>query len=331
MNVQPNILTLACLLGPTASGKTATALAVATHLQTRWRPVEIVSMDSALVYRGMDIGTAKPTREACAMVMHHLIDIVDPSDVYSAADFRAAALCVIIQIIDRGHIPLLVGGAMFYYRALTQGLKGLPAADPAIRAALNADAMREGWPALHARLADVDPITATRLAPNDSQRIQRALEIFMLTGQPMSVLLAASSHFNESAPAYHFVPITLEPSNRSILHERIAQRFDAMLANGFVDEVRTLYGRGDLHTGLPSMRCVGYRQVWAYLDGTINYTTLRTKSIIATCQLCKRQLTWIRSIPERIVIDCCTNDVIERTVKTIEQIVRRCEARHTRG
>lgn len=230
---------IACLLGPTASGKTAAALAFAARA-----PVEIVSVDSALVYREMDIGTAKPSAEERAVAPHHLIDIVDPVDAYSAADFRADALRLVGEIVARGNVPLLVGGTMLYYKALTQGLNDLPTADPDVRATLDADAVREGWPALHARLAAVDSVTAARLAPNDSQRIQRALEVFMLTGQPMSALLAAPARDDDAARLYRFVPIALEPSDRSVLHARIAARFDAMLAAGFIDEVKRLRARG---------------------------------------------------------------------------------------
>jgi tRNA dimethylallyltransferase len=308
--------TVACLLGPTASGKTAAALAFAAR-----RPVEIVSVDSALVYRGMDIGTAKPTEQERSRVPHHLIDIVDPAHAYSASDFRADALRTIGAIIERGRLPLLVGGTMLYYKALTQGLNDLPGADAALRAALEADAARDGWPALHARLAAVDPHTAARLAPNDSQRIQRALEVFMLTGRPMSALLAPPTRDDDAALRYRFVPVALEPSDRSVLHARIAQRFDAMLAAGFIDEVERLRARGDLHAGLPSMRCVGYRQAWEYLDGAIDYATMRDKGVFATRQLCKRQLTWLRAMPERIVIDCCADDATGQALHALERIV----------
>ena len=307
---------IACLLGPTASGKTAAALAFAARA-----PVEIVSVDSALVYREMDIGTAKPSAEERAMAPHHLIDIVDPADAYSAADFRADALRLVGEITARGNVPLLVGGTMLYYKALTQGLNDLPAADPEVRATLDADAGREGWPALHARLAAVDPVTAARLAPNDSQRIQRALEVFMLTGQPMSALLAAPPLRDDLASRYRFVPIALEPSDRSVLHARIERRFDAMLADGFIDEVKRLRARGDLNPGLPSMRCVGYRQAWEYLDGAIDYDTMRDKGVFATRQLCKRQLTWIRAMPERVVVDCCAADVSGLALDAIERVV----------
>ncbi len=316
------ITPVACLLGPTASGKTAAALEFAAQSQARGREVEIVSVDSALVYRGMDIGTAKPDAQERAAAVHHLIDIVDPADAYSAANFRADALRVTGEIVARGNVPLLVGGTMLYYKALTQGLNDLPTADAAVRAQLDADAARDGWPALHARLAEVDPPTAARLAPNDSQRIQRALEIFLLTGQPMSTLLAAPRQdATDDAARYRFVPIALEPSDRSVLHKRIEQRFDAMLTNGLLDEVKALRARGDLDADLPSMRCVGYRQAWEYLDGSIDYATMRDKGVFATRQLCKRQLTWLRAMPERIVVDCCAADVTAQAVAAVAAVV----------
>jgi tRNA dimethylallyltransferase len=313
-------LPVACLLGPTASGKTAAALAYAAHAAARGREVEIVSVDSALVYREMDIGTAKPSAEERAAAVHHLIDIVDPADAYSAASFCADALRVTGEIVARGNVPLLVGGTMLYYRALTQGLNDLPTAAPEVRATLDADAAREGWPALHARLAAVDSVTAARLAPNDSQRIQRALEIFMLTGQPMSALLAAPAAATDDAARYRFVPVALEPSDRSVLHARIAQRFDAMLAGGLIDEVKALRARGDLNPNLPSMRCVGYRQAWEYLDGLTDYDTMRDKGVFATRQLCKRQLTWLRAMPERVVVDCCAADATAQALAAVERI-----------
>ncbi|TAL56580.1 tRNA (adenosine(37)-N6)-dimethylallyltransferase MiaA [Pandoraea sp.] len=292
-----------CLLGPTASGKTAAALTLAEHA-----PIEIISVDSALVYRGMDIGTAKPTTEERERVPHHLIDIIDPADAYSAAQFRKDALRLIEEILARGRHPVLVGGTMLYYKALTEGLNSLPAADAAIRTRLDEEAARLGWPTLHARLATVDAAAAQRLAPNDAQRIQRALEVFELTGKPLSAWLTQDRSPPRSAHR-RFVPIALEPSERGILHERIAARFDAMLASGFVDEVERLKRRGDLHPGLPSMRCVGYRQAWEYLDGATDYATFRDKGVFATRQLCKRQLTWLRSIAQRVVIDCVSPDV----------------------
>jgi tRNA dimethylallyltransferase len=316
MTSRPSPTPIPCLLGPTASGKTAAALALAAR-----RPVEIISVDSALVYREMDIGTAKPTAEERAVAPHHLIDIVDPTDAYSAAQFRADTLRLTGEIHARGRLPLLVGGTMLYYKALTQGLNDLPAADPDVRATLDADAAREGWPAMHARLAEVDPVTAARLAPNDSQRIQRALEVFLLTGQAMSALLAAPARPGDEAAAWRFVPIALEPSDRGVLHARIEKRFDAMLAGGFVDEVVKLRERGDLQPEMPSMRCVGYRQVWEYLDGAVDYPTMRDKGVFATRQLCKRQLTWLRSMTERVVVDCCDPHATARVLDQIEALI----------
>ena len=310
-------LPIACLLGPTASGKTAAALAFAAR-----HPVEIVSVDSALVYREMDIGTAKPDAAERAAAPHHLIDIIDPAETYSAAQFRADALALVGEIVARGKVPLLVGGTMLYYKALTQGLNDLPTADPVVRATLDADAARDGWPALHARLAAIDPDTAARLAPNDSQRIQRALEIFMLTGQPMSALLAAPRVVQDDAP-YRFVPVALEPSDRAVLHRRIEARFDAMLAHGFIDEVKRLRARGDLDLSMPSMRCVGYRQAWEFLDGATGYDEMRDKGIFATRQLCKRQLTWLRAMLERVVVDCCAADATQRAVEAVERVMER--------
>ena len=301
-----------CLLGPTASGKTAAALALAART-----PVEIISLDSALVYREMDIGTAKPSRAELNAVPHHLIDIVDPADSYSAAQFVADAERLIEAIRARGRMPLIVGGTMLYYKALTQGLNDLPQADTAVRAELDALAAERGWPALHAMLAQVDPVTAARLAPNDAQRIQRALEIHRLTGQPMSALLAreaAARTFTGSADA-RFRVIALEPSDRAVLHARIETRFDAMLAQGLIDEVKQLRARGDLHPGLPSIRCVGYRQAWEYLDGACDYATMRERGIVATRQLCKRQITWLRSTPERLTVDCLADDYVQQVAE----------------
>ncbi|GGY54394.1 tRNA (adenosine(37)-N6)-dimethylallyltransferase MiaA [Pseudoduganella albidiflava] len=289
------------IMGPTASGKTAAALAIAERI-----PSEIISVDSALVYRGMDIGTAKPTREERAAVPHHLIDILDPLDAYSVAQFRTDTLRLVADIAARGKLPLLVGGTMLYFKGLADGLDDLPGADPAVRAELEAEAQRLGWPALHARLATLDPATAARLNPNDAQRIGRALEIIRLSGQPMSALLARRE--KEALP-FELVSFALEPNDRAVLHERIARRFDIMLEDdALIDEVEVLRRRGDLHPGLPSMRCVGYRQVWEYLDGRIGYQDMRETGIIATRQLAKRQLTWLRAMPERIVIDCLAPD-----------------------
>jgi tRNA dimethylallyltransferase len=315
---QRPVTPIVCLLGPTASGKTAAALALAAR-----HPVEIISVDSALVYREMDIGTAKPTAEERERVPHHLIDIVDPADAYSAAQFRTDTLRLVGEITTRGRLPLLVGGTMLYYKALTQGLNDLPGADAEMRAALDAQALRDGWPALHARLAEVDPVTAARLAPNDSQRIQRALEVFTLTGRPMSELLAAPAQVDDLALPWRFVPVALEPSDRSVLHARIAERFDAMLAAGFIDEVERLRARGDLHPGLASMRCVGYRQAWEYLDGVGDFASMRDKGVFATRQLCKRQLTWLRGMSERVVVDCCAGDSVEQVLGVVEGVIGR--------
>jgi len=292
------------IMGPTASGKTASALAIAERI-----PAEIISVDSALLYRGMDIGTAKPTREELAAAPHHLIDILDPLDAYSVAQFRKDTLRLVDEISARGKLPLLVGGTMLYFKGLADGLDDLPGADPAVRTALDEEAARLGWPAMHARLAAIDPETAARLAPADSQRIQRALEIYTLSGKPMSELLALR---DKTELPFDLLSFALEPSDRAVLHQRIARRFDIMLAdsaNGnLITEVEALRQRGDLHPGLPSIRCVGYRQAWEYLDGTIDYPTMRETGIIATRQLAKRQLTWLRSMPERVVIDCLGAD-----------------------
>jgi tRNA dimethylallyltransferase len=292
------------IMGPTASGKTAAALAIAQQV-----PCEIISVDSALVYRGMDIGTAKPSREELAAVPHHLIDIIDPLESYSVAQFRTDTLRLVGEISARGKVPLLVGGTMLYYKGLAEGLDDLPGADAALRAQLDEEAARIGWPAMHARLAHVDPDSAARLKPNDAQRIQRALEIHALSGKPMSELLAQRE--KEELP-FDLASFALEPSDRAWLHERIARRFDLMLAAGFLDEVKALRARGDLHLGLPSIRCVGYRQAWEYLDGSIDYNAMRDTGIIATRQLCKRQLTWLRAMPQRIVVDCCAADAAQQ-------------------
>ncbi len=300
-----------CLAGPTAAGKSASTLALAE----RW-PLEIVNVDSATIYRGMDIGTAKPSPAEQALVPQHLLDILDPAQSYSAAEFRADALRLIGEITARGRIPLLAGGTMMYYKALRDGLDDLPQADPALRAELEARAARDGWPALHAELARLDPVTAARLAPNDSQRIQRALEICQLSGQPMSALLGRQ---RASAGGDHnrYLTISLEPSERAALHARIEQRFDAMLANGLLDEVRGLHARADLHPGLPSVRCVGYRQMWAHLDGEISLDEAREQGIAATRQLAKRQITWLRAQPERVIVDCLAADAVAQTIDAV--------------
>ena len=294
-----------CLAGPTASGKSAAALAIAAALAPH-RTVEIVSVDSALVYRGMDIGTAKPSATERAAVPHHLIDIVDSAERYSAARFVADAGAAIAAIRERGSVPLLVGGTMLYFKALFDGLDVLPEADPAVRADIDARAAHAGWPALHAELAAIDPATAARLAPNDSQRIQRALEVHRISGRPLSAW--------HSAPDGLTPPlIALEPADRAWLHARIGERFAAMLDAGFVDEVRRLRARTDLHADLPSMRAVGYRQAWSALDDD-DLDSLATKATAATRQLAKRQLTWLRSMPWRQVVSCDAADAIDRVV-----------------
>jgi tRNA dimethylallyltransferase len=259
-------------------------------------------------------------------VPHHLIDIIDPADSYSAASSRGHAAADRRDRRARQH-----AAARRRHDAVLQGadagLNDLPGADPALRAELDADAARDGWPALHARLARIDPATAARLAPNDAQRIQRALEVCMLSGQPMSALLAAPRAADDAAAAYRFVPVALEPSDRAVLHARIAQRFDAMLEAGFIDEVERLRRREDLHLGLPSMRCVGYRQAWEYLDGAIDYRTMRDKGIFATRQLCKRQITWLRAMPERIVVDCIARDSTAQALDALERVLDGLAAR----
>lgn len=310
-----------CLAGPTASGKTAAALAVAQAFAAEGRAVEIVSVDSALVYRGMDIGTAKPGAAERAAVPHHLIDLIEPTQSYSAAMFVADAKRLVAEIRARGALPLLVGGTMLYFKALFDGLDALPPGDAALRAALDARAAREGWPALHAELARVDAATAARLAPNDAQRISRALEVWQATGRPLSSF--HSGRFDGDAPAPEgSALISLEPARRDWLHRRIEERFDAMLGAGFVEEMQRLRARGDLHPGLPSMRCVGYRQAWEALDAG-ELAPLRERGIAATRQLAKRQLTWLRAMPWRHVIECDAHDAIARTVALAQQLAAR--------
>jgi len=303
-----------CIAGPTAAGKSAAALAVAAALGARTR-VEIVSVDSALVYRGMDIGTAKPAAADRSAVPHHLIDIVEPSERYSAARFVADARAAIAAIRSRGATPLLVGGTMLYFKALFDGLDALPEADPRIRAELDERAARAGWPALHAELAAVDPASAARIAPNDSQRIQRALEVHLLSGRPLSAWHTAPSG---RAPLL----VSLEPRERAWLHARIGERFAAMLDAGFVDEVRTLRARGDLDAALPSMRAVGYRQAWAALDAAdhVDRAALAAAATTATRQLAKRQLTWLRGMPGRVVVAADDGDAVAQVVAIVERL-----------
>lgn len=281
------------LLGPTASGKSVLAMQLAEKI-----PLEIVSVDSAQVYRGMDIGTAKPSATDRTAVPHHLIDIRDPADPYSAADFVRDAIVAIREIRARGKLPLLVGGTMLYAKALRDGLSDLPSADPNLRARIEAEARELGWPELHARLTKVDPSTAARLKPNDSQRIQRALEVYETAGTPMSELVIP-----DTAPRLKLPTVVLLPADRALLHARIEKRFDAMLDAGLLDEVGALHARGDLHPNLPSMRSVGYRQAWRFFDGQCTFEEFRQEGITATRQLAKRQMTWLRSMPNVTVIE----------------------------
>lgn len=294
------------LMGPTASGKTAVAAAIVEKL-----PCEIISVDSAQIYKDMNIGTAKPGAEFLKRTPHHLIDIIEPHESYSAARFRDDALTLMREITERGRIPLLVGGTMLYFRALVEGLSDLPEADPAMRLIIDTMAETSGWPGLHAELSRVDPETAARLKPNDAQRIQRALEVYYLTNKPLS-------DFHKK-PKYVYFPYTplkiaLVPSVREVLHERIARRFEDMLELGLIGELRELRKRYALELTMPSMRCVGYRQVWQYLDGEFGLAGLRDKGVAATRQLAKRQLTWLRAMKDVTEFDCLAEDVAEQVL-----------------
>jgi tRNA dimethylallyltransferase len=288
-------------MGPTASGKSALAAMLAGRF-----PVEIVSVDSAQIYRGMDIGTAKPSVAERRAVPHHLIDILDPTERYSAAQFRLDAVKLVREISARGRTPLLVGGTMLYFKALREGLSELPDSDEEVRAEIDAEAAELGWHALHARLAEVDPQTAARLKPTDSQRIQRALEVFRVSGVPMSALLGRKKG---AALPFRPIEIALQPSDRGELHRRIEKRFDAMLERGLVEELRSLRERYALRPNLPSMRCVGYRQAWQYLEGEIGMKELRDRGVSATRQLAKRQLTWLRAMKAVPSFDCLAEDL----------------------
>ncbi len=287
MTKSDNLPTALCLMGPTASGKTALAVELVKRI-----PCEIISVDSAMVYRGMDIGTAKPGPEVLAVAPHRLIDILDPAEAYSAARFRDDALKEMEQIHRQGRLPVLVGGTGLYYRALEQGLSAMPEADPEVRAQLENELEDNGLAALHARLAEVDPVAAARIHPNDPQRIQRALEVYEITGRPMTDWHGEG---REAPPQWDFIKLVLAPVEREELHGRIAVRFQQMLEQGFLDEVRGLYARGDLHADMPSMRAVGYRQAWAHLDGQLKFDEFVERGIIATRQYAKRQFTWLRS------------------------------------
>lgn len=353
MNTQPlpytaphtdNLPRFIALAGPTASGKTAAALAIAKHVAGK-TPVEIISVDSALVYTGMDIGTAKPSAAELAAVPHHLVDIRDPLQPYSAAEFVKDATRLMHEITARGHLPLLVGGTMLYFKALFEGLDDMPTASAEIRVDIEREAAQIGWPAMHGKLAVVDPISAARLQPNDAQRIQRALEVYRISGQPLSsfhkraessskspdiAINSIAAQADSTLPAGHFnksnsLFLSLEPSNRAWLHQRIAQRFDLMLQSGLEHEVRRLRARGDLHLDTPSIRCVGYRQMWEALDAAddaeLDKKTafeLREKGIAATRQLCKRQLTWLRSMPHRQVVACDADDALQQVLASVQ-------------
>lgn len=299
------------LAGPTASGKTAIALSLAQHAD-----IEIISVDSALVYRGMDIGTAKPTAAELAAVPHHLIDIIDPLESYSAARFVKDTQELILDIRSRGRHPILVGGTMLYIKSLIEGLDEMPPADPVVRARLDAQAKELGWASMHAQLAQVDPPTAARLPQGDTQRIQRALEVWYTTGRPLSSFHQRVGLGADQAPS-NTVLVSLEPTQRPWLHQRIALRFEQMMKAGFIDEVQALRARGDLHLDLPSMRCVGYRQVWEALDQGVdlsnpkNLASLTERGVAATRQLAKRQITWLRSMPWRHVIACDEPDAAD--------------------
>ncbi|MHB0926630.1 MAG: tRNA (adenosine(37)-N6)-dimethylallyltransferase MiaA [Gallionellaceae bacterium] len=296
-------------MGPTASGKTGVAVELVQRL-----PVELISVDSALVYRDMDIGTAKPDASTLARAPHHLIDIINPNEAYSAAAFRHDALRLMADIAARGRIPLLVGGTMLYFKALREGLSALPQADPEVRAELDAEIAQHGIQHLHRQLALVDAETAARLVPNDTQRVQRAMEIFRLTGSPMSVLLRQQTR--HELP-YRILPIALIPSDRAQLHARIATRFKQMLAQGLVEELRALRSKYPLHPDLPSMRCVGYRQAWQFIEGEIDEVQLLETGIAATRQLAKRQLTWLRSMPDNIELDCLAPNLTQTVLDAL--------------
>ena len=310
------------LMGPTASGKTDLSLQLADTL-----PCEIISVDSALIYRGMDIGSAKPNAEILQKYPHHLIDILDPAQSYSAAQFRDDALQAMADITARGRIPLLVGGTMLYFKALTEGLAAMPSADPEVRARLEQQAASEGWAALHTELQRIDPVSAQRIHPNDPQRLLRALEVWHISGQTMTQLRAKQSLEKQQLLAsngahlpYNVATFAIAPQQRSVLHERIAQRFQQMLEQGFIAEVEALRQRGDLHIDLPSIRAVGYRQAWAYLDGEYAYDEMIERGIIATRQLAKRQFTWLRSWDDVEWLDSLSCNKMSQVLKRLERL-----------
>ncbi|QTL39640.1 tRNA (adenosine(37)-N6)-dimethylallyltransferase MiaA [Xenorhabdus budapestensis] len=297
------------LMGPTASGKTALSIALRQHL-----PVELISVDSALIYRGMDVGTAKPSAEEQVQAPHRLIDVLDPAEVYSAADFRRDALKHMAEITAAGRIPLLVGGTMLYFKALLEGLSPLPSASPEVRAQIEQQAAEEGWDALHQQLQEIDPVAAARIHPNDPQRLTRALEVFRISGKTLTTLTETSG---EVLP-YRVHQFAIAPASREVLHQRIAARFEQMIKSGFEDEVKALYARNDLHTDLPSIRCVGYRQMWSYLVGEISHDEMVYRGICATRQLAKRQITWLRSWDNVTWLD---SDQPEQALNTVMQVI----------
>ncbi len=297
------------VMGPTASGKTALSIALRKHL-----PVELISVDSALIYRGMDIGTAKPSAQEQAQAPHRLIDILDPVDAYSAADFRRDALQEMAEITAAGRIPLLVGGTMLYFKALLEGLSPLPSAKPEIRAQIEQQAAELGWDTLHRQLQAIDPVSAARIHPNDPQRLTRALEVFRISGKTLTELTETAG---EGLP-YRVHQFAIAPASREMLHQRIATRFEQMIKSGFEDEVKALYARGDLHTDLPSIRCVGYRQMWSYLAGEISHDEMVYRGICATRQLAKRQITWLRSWGDVTWLD---SDQPEQALNTVMQVI----------
>ena len=310
------------LMGPTAAGKTDLAMAL-----TKALPCELVSVDSALIYRGMDIGTAKPSKEQLAEFPHRLIDILDPAQSYSAADFRADALAAMAEITSRGKIPLLVGGTMLYFKALQEGLADMPPADPVVRAHLEAEALALGWQDLHDQLAEIDPVSAARIHPNDPQRLIRALEVYRVSGLSMTAHREQQTAQSTEAAAsgrhqlpYTVAKLAIAPLDRHLLHERITQRFVQMLEQGFVDEVLALRARGDLHAGLSSSRAVGYRQVWEHLDGELTWDQMQERGIIATRQLAKRQFTWLRSWKDLHWLDSMACDNLPRALKYLGSV-----------
>jgi tRNA dimethylallyltransferase len=316
-----------CIAGPTASGKSKLALDYAAYQAARGVSVELICVDSATIYKGMDIGTAKPSATEQAVCPHHLIDIRDPSESYNAGEFARDTTRLIDEIRARGAEPVMVGGTMLYFKALIHGIDDLPTADLKVRAQIELEAQSLGWQALHEALALVDPVTAARLSPNDSQRISRALEVYRATGKPLSSYFK-SANTSQAISDMAFTLIALEPQSRQGLHERIAARFDSMLASGLVDEVRTLKARGDLNADLPSMRCVGYRQVWEFLDGTCSESEMRERGIAATRQLAKRQLTWLRGWEGKISLPRSLSEVGGTDTWVVEELLRITAHRH---